>query len=98
LGVQPLFSEVSLRAIHGRPGSEVVGHLHLFTRRALVSLLTANGFQVDRVAGATYHDVPLPLKPLDRLFRLRPSTAAILLVAAVKPDAAAAQSTKAGDR
>jgi len=86
LGVQPLFSEVSLRAIHGRPGSEVVGHLHLFTRRALISLLTANGFRVERVAGAGYHDVPRVLRPLDRLFRWRSSTAAILLVAAVKPE------------
>ena len=84
--MQPLFSEVSLRAIHGRPGSEVVGHLHLFTRRALISLLTANGFRVERVAGAGYHDVPRVLRPLDRLFRWRSSTAAILLVAAVKPE------------
>lgn len=30
-GVQPVFSEVSLRAIHGRPGTEVVGHLRLYT-------------------------------------------------------------------
>ncbi|MEY9857102.1 2-polyprenyl-3-methyl-5-hydroxy-6-metoxy-1,4-benzoquinol methylase [Catenulispora sp. GAS73] len=86
LGVQPLFSEVSLRAIHGRPGREVVGHLHLFTRRALVSLLAANGFRVERVAGARYHDVPGILRPLDRLFRWRSTTAAILLVAAVKPE------------
>lgn len=86
LGVQPLFSEVSLRAIHGRPGREVVGHLHLFTRRALISLLTANGFRVERVAGARYHDVPRLLRPLDRLFRRRASTAAILLVAAMKPE------------
>jgi SAM-dependent methyltransferase len=36
-GVQPIFSEVSLRGIYGRPGKEVVGHLRLFTRRALKS-------------------------------------------------------------
>ncbi|GAA1988126.1 class I SAM-dependent methyltransferase [Catenulispora subtropica] len=85
LGIQPLFSEVSLRAIHGRPGSEVVGHLHLFTRRALTSLLTTNGFHVNRIDGATYHDVPRGLKTLDRMFRRRASTAAILLIAATKP-------------
>ena len=32
-GIQPLFTEVSLRGIYGRPGSEVVGHLRVFTRR-----------------------------------------------------------------
>ncbi len=35
LGVQPVFSEVSLRGVFGRPGSQVAGHLHMFTRRAL---------------------------------------------------------------
>jgi hypothetical protein len=32
LGVQPVFSEVSLRRVYGRPGREVAGHLRLFTR------------------------------------------------------------------
>ena len=36
LGVQPIFSEVSLRGVYGRPGSVVAGHLHMFTRGALV--------------------------------------------------------------
>ena len=49
LGIQPVFSEVSLRGIYGRPGHEVVGHLRLFTRRALVEFLTARGFACERV-------------------------------------------------
>ncbi len=80
LGVQPVFSEVSLRGVYGRPGSVVAGHLHLFTRRALVGLLAARGFAVVRVSGARYHDVPGLLRPLDRVFCAWPAAASILLV------------------
>jgi SAM-dependent methyltransferase len=83
-GVQPVFSEVSLRSVFGRPGSQVAGHLHMFTRRALVEFLTAYGFSCVKVAGARYHDVPAVLRPLDRLFCLWPSAASILLVHARK--------------
>jgi 2-polyprenyl-3-methyl-5-hydroxy-6-metoxy-1,4-benzoquinol methylase len=85
LGVQPIFSEVSLRGIHGRPGTQVVGHLHLFTRRALVGLLRANDFERIEVAGARYHDVPVPLRGIDRLLCAWPSAASILLASAFRP-------------
>jgi len=84
VGVQPLFTEVSLRGIYGRPGTEVVGHLRLFTRRALLGLLKAIGFVDIKITGAPYHDVPGPFKPLDRLFCHTPSLASNLLVAAKK--------------
>jgi SAM-dependent methyltransferase len=84
LGIQPVFSEVSLRGVFGRPGSEVAGHLHLFTRRALVEFVSARGFDCVSVAGARYHDVPRPLRPLDRMFCLWPSAASILLISARK--------------
>jgi SAM-dependent methyltransferase len=83
-GVQPVFSEVSLRGVFGRPGSQVAGHLHMFTRRALTGLLAARGFGSITVAGARYHDVPRPLRPLDRAFCAWPSAASILLVHAHK--------------
>ncbi|MEV0278938.1 methyltransferase domain-containing protein [Streptomyces sp. NPDC050610] len=83
-GVQPVFSEVSLRQIHGRPGTQVVGHLRLFTARALRELLTASGFAAVRLAGAPYHDVPRPLRPLDRAACRAPSLASILLAHARK--------------
>ncbi|MEV6653190.1 methyltransferase domain-containing protein [Streptomyces sp. NPDC051219] len=79
-GVQPVFSEVSLRGIHGRPGSQVVGHLRLFTARALRSFLTAAGFEVVTLAGAPFHGVPRPLRLLDRAACAAPSMASILLV------------------
>jgi hypothetical protein len=82
LGIQPVFSEVSLRGIYGRPGHEVVGHLRLFTRRALVEFLTDRGFECELVQGAPYHDVPKLLRPLDRWLCGWPSMASILLVQA----------------
>ena len=84
LGVQPVFSEVSLRGVFGRPGSVVAGHLRLYTRRALTGFLSASGFRCVTVAGARYHDVPRPLGPLDRAFCRWPSAASILLVHARK--------------
>jgi SAM-dependent methyltransferase len=84
LGVQPVFSEVSLCGVYGRPGSQVAGHLHMFTRRALVGLLAAHGFGAVTVRGATYHDVPGALRPLDRAFCGWPSAASILLAHARK--------------
>ncbi|MFF3762768.1 class I SAM-dependent methyltransferase [Streptomyces sp. NPDC001922] len=79
-GVQPVFSEVSLRRIHGRPGRQVVGHLRLCTARALTGFVAASGFEVVRVAGAPFHGVPGPLRPLDRALCRVPSLASILLV------------------
>ncbi|MCK1795794.1 class I SAM-dependent methyltransferase [Streptomyces sp. XM4193] len=79
-GVQPVFSEVSMRGIYGRPGKQVVGHLRLYTARALRQMLPAAGFEVVRMSGAPYHDVPRPFRPLDRLACHTPSLASILLV------------------
>jgi SAM-dependent methyltransferase len=84
LGVQPVFSEVSLRSVFGRPGSQVAGHLHMFTRRALVEFLAAYRLDCVRVTGARYHDVPAILRPLDRAFCHWPAAASILLVHARK--------------
>jgi SAM-dependent methyltransferase len=84
LGIQPVFSEVSLRSVFGRPGSQVAGHLHMFTRRALTEILAAYGLETVRVRGARYHDVPAGLRPLDGLFCHWPSAASILLVQARK--------------
>jgi SAM-dependent methyltransferase len=84
VGIQPIFSEVSLCGVFGRPGRVVAGHLRLFTRRALTGFLTASGFRCVTVAGARYHDVPRPLGPLDGAFCRWPSAASILLVHARK--------------
>ena len=83
-GFQPVFSEVSLRGVYGRPGRVVAGHLRLFTRRALAEFLAASGFRCVRIAGAAYHDTPRSLRPLDRAFCRWPAAASILLVHATK--------------
>lgn len=85
VGIQPVFSEVSSLGVFGRPGHQVVGHLRLFTSRALREVLAAHGFVDVALAGATYHDVPRAGRPLDRLFARRPSLAAILLAQATTP-------------
>ncbi|HEX3540136.1 MAG TPA: methyltransferase domain-containing protein [Acidimicrobiales bacterium] len=81
-GVQPVFSEVSRLGIFGRPGHVVVGHLRLFTARALVEDLQAHGFRPVMVTGAPYHDVPRIVQGLDRLIARWPAAAAILVVRA----------------
>lgn len=78
-GVQPVFSEVSLRGIHGRPGAQVVGHLRLYTARALRSHLTASGFRDVRITGAPFHGVPRGMRLLDRAACAVPGAASILL-------------------
>ncbi|MFI0819731.1 class I SAM-dependent methyltransferase [Streptomyces sp. NPDC021098] len=87
-GVQPVFSEVSLRGIHGRPGRDVVGHLRLYTARALRGFLTASGFEVVRLVGAPFHGVPRGFRPLDRAMCRVPSLASILLVHARRKEGA----------
>jgi SAM-dependent methyltransferase len=84
VGVQPVFSEVSLRGVFGRPGTVVAGHLRMFTSRSLSELLRARGFGSIELSGAPYHDVPRPLRPLDRVFCRWPGAASIILVRARK--------------
>jgi len=84
-GVQPVFSEVSLRGVFGRPGTVVAGHLRMFTSRSLTGLLSARGFGSIQLSGARYHDVPRPLRPVDRMFCAWPGAASIILVHARKP-------------
>ncbi|GLY81309.1 class I SAM-dependent methyltransferase [Actinoallomurus iriomotensis] len=86
LGVQPIFSEVSMRGVYGRPGRQVAGHLRMFTKRALTEFLTARGFVCERVDGAPSHVVPGVLRPLDLLLCRWPSAASILLVQARRPE------------
>lgn len=86
IGVQPLFSEVSTTGIYGRPGHDVVGHLRLFTRRALAEFLVASGFIEVGIAGLPYHGVPRPLSPVDRWLCRVPSLASVLFASARVPE------------
>ena len=57
LGLQPLFSEVSEVKVLGRgsvrlgDGGEPVGHVRLFTKRALVQFLSLHGFEMVALRG-----------------------------------------------
>lgn len=81
-GLQPAFSEVSFRKVYGRPGSGLVGHLRLFTRRALIAFVNDNGFLVEKVAGIPFPELPRFVQPIDRLLSHFPSIAAGLVIVA----------------
>ena len=81
-GLQPAFTEVAYSGVYGRPGDEVVGHLRLFTWRALREFLAAHDFGIVSVHGAPFHGLPRLAHGLDRLATRSPSIAADLLVVA----------------
>ncbi len=91
-GIQPIFHETSSRSTQVGAGplrrikrdSRPVGHLRLFNRTALTDLLRREGFRVDRVRGARYHDVPRALGWLDAAFCRRAPLASILVAVATK--------------
>jgi len=85
-GVQPAFSEVSFRRIFGRPGSDVVGHLRLYTPRALLPFLAFHGFRVREAAAAPFPAIPSPLRWLDRALSRSVGLGGITIVLAT-PDA-----------
>lgn len=74
IGIQPVSSEVSTKHILGRrfrrlgQGNFPVGHIRLFTERAVRDLLMASGFEIDSLSG--YYDSRIPM---DRLFRAFPT-------------------------
>ena len=75
IGLQPAFSEVSFRKIYGRPGSGIVGHLRLFTRRALVQFVNDKGFIVRHAVGVPFPELPEIVRGLDSLLSKVPSIA-----------------------
>jgi 2-polyprenyl-3-methyl-5-hydroxy-6-metoxy-1,4-benzoquinol methylase len=83
-GVQPAFSEVSFRKVYGRPGSGIVGHLRLFTRKALHEFVNDKGFKVRQSKGVPFPELPSLIRPIDQLISLLPSLAGGLVVVADK--------------
>ena len=83
-GIQPAFSEVSSEKIYGRPGAEVVGHLRLFTLRALTQMLTQEGFTVSEIKSSVFDALPNYLAPIDRIFTRFPSLGANLILVCKK--------------
>jgi hypothetical protein len=83
-GIQPAFSEVSFKKVYGRPGSGIVGHLRLFTRRALKAFVEDNGFHNSKIVGVPFPELPRFVRPLDTLLSRFPSIAGGLVMRADK--------------
>ena len=81
-GLQPAFSEVSFKKVYGRPGSGLVGHLRLFTKRALLAFTNDKGFAVRHVTGVPFPELPRLIQPFDRLLsRISAISGGLVLVA-----------------
>jgi 2-polyprenyl-3-methyl-5-hydroxy-6-metoxy-1,4-benzoquinol methylase len=91
LGIQPLFSEVSEEVVLGRrlrllgQGGQPVGHLRLYTKRALLEFLNSQGFSVLKVRGAAFHSSG-PLGYVERAIGSLPGLAMIFVVLAQESD------------
>ena len=89
LGFQPLYSEVSEDRVLGRgfsifgQGGQPVGHLRVFTKRALMEFVRLAGFDVVAVRGAAFH-WDGPLLRIERALAVFPGLAMGLVVLARK--------------
>jgi hypothetical protein len=88
-GVQPLFSEVSTRKVLGRrlgllgQDGRPVGHLRLYTRRALLEFLDLSDFGEISLRGVRMHRDGI-LAALERVASILPGLAMIFVVRAQK--------------
>jgi methionine biosynthesis protein MetW len=86
-GMQPLFSEVSTIRQFGRFKGQTafsVGHLRLFTYRALKQFLEYHGFSILKVMGAPLNGITKVLRWIDRVLNNIPSLSSIIVVVCVK--------------
>jgi SAM-dependent methyltransferase len=97
-GIQPIFYESSTESSavgagvlrRFKRGDHPVGHVRLFTLRALSDLLERGGFSIVEARGALFDEgLPSRVLPLDRAFAVRPSLASLLVVLARRTTAAA---------
>lgn len=89
VGIQPLFTETSSRQKLGRrfkflgQGSDVEGHLKIFTLPALKELMVACGFKIEGVWGVPFF-FPFPISKFDELLTAIPPLSSGLFVLAEK--------------
>jgi methionine biosynthesis protein MetW len=88
LGMQPLFSEVSTAKTFGRGPKSYdfcpVGHLRIFTYKALKEFLTYYHFNIVKVKGANYEGLPKVLNNIDWIFSKIPSLSSTVIIMARK--------------
>jgi len=82
-GLQPFFSEVSTKRVFGRPGEKVVGHIRLYTLKALKEFLSYYCFEIVKVEGACFHAFSHSLLLIDKFFSKFPSLSSIIIVTAI---------------
>lgn len=86
LGMQPLFSEVSTVKTFGRGTRSYnffpVGHLRLFTYKALKEFLTYYRFNIVKVQGANYEGLPKVVANIDKIFSKFPSLSSTVIIIA----------------
>lgn len=75
MGMQPAFTEVSFERVFGRPGSDLVGHLRVFTSKSTRQFLEHHGFEVVGVEGARFEAIRGIGGRVDKLFARIPSLA-----------------------
>ena len=71
------------RCLIGR-GSGIVGHLRLFTKRALIAFVEDNGFHNTKTVGVPFPELPKFVRPIDTLLSKFPSIAGGLVMRADK--------------
>jgi len=89
-GFQPFFTEVSLKdktfGLSFTRGMsvnrETLGHLRVFTLRALRDLLNYYGFKTNFIRGGNLYYLPKFMKPIDKFFSFFPGVASDLIVVA----------------
>jgi SAM-dependent methyltransferase len=81
VGVQPAFTETSTRRVFGRPGNSVVGHLRIFTSRALIEQLEAHRFHSIEMRGVRAPFFSGLMLRIDKAIARRYQVAAGLIVA-----------------
>jgi len=88
LGRQPLFLEVSTAKTFGRGPKSYhfipVGHLRLFTYKALKEFLTYYRFNIVKVEGTHYEDLPKILVHIDEILSRIPSISSNVILIANK--------------
>lgn len=91
-GIQPIFYETSTRSPKIgsgalaiiKQGTIPVGHIRIFTIRALKDLLSADGFEPVKVKGAHFAALPRIVRWVDDIFTLYPRLSSGMIVVARK--------------
>lgn len=92
LGIMPMFYELSTRSPKVgagvmkkiKQGNIPVGHIRIFTVRALRDLLNASGFEVIKVKGAHFAALPKYIRWIDDIFTVYPKLSSGIVILARK--------------